>query len=566
MANQELDASVIDPSREGEELDVNLKEEVYKLKQQMTEMDREEIVVHGEDNLCAHSDAIVPLIEVEDDKGPWVYQVFNTVLVEKIPEGKCIPIPKVAAVSVMGDRIHASIGKYVMKFFRNKIHELRLYRMNYFVVGPNNLKLKTTTHHLRLTFTQKTFVEETNDPSFHMKIFNLRPFDQLTNQHDVDETELLDVVGQVVTYEDVKTYKQGDDESVFINVVLEDDQRNKILATLWSELVDQIQHHLNESTIKPLIVVFQHMKAQKFRGNYSVRSCWYQTKIWINSTLPQSIDFKSRLLAARQSNIERITQTSSQQIYSVRDELDKGIVLFKTIRDLMQCTQQNWSIWNLTGDGHTWHATSVVERYMLQVRVMDGTAFISLLLWNREAMQLIGKSAKELKERLLENSLVDADCSYPSELDDILYKKFMFKVIVKKENIESQVEVYKVLKLTDDDDLLKEYNHSLFEDNITDPQFFDGQSSSEDKLFGDLMAERQLKSVLQTPIEKNLSESGSSVLEDGDACNVKISPLKTYDKKTRSANKALAVGPDDDFNSQLSSNKVRRVVKKEKNL
>ncbi|XP_070013837.1 uncharacterized protein [Nicotiana sylvestris] len=39
MANQELDASVIDPSREVEELDVNLmKEEMYKLKQQMAKM------------------------------------------------------------------------------------------------------------------------------------------------------------------------------------------------------------------------------------------------------------------------------------------------------------------------------------------------------------------------------------------------------------------------------------------------------------------------------------------------------------------------------------------------
>ncbi|XP_070006278.1 replication protein A 70 kDa DNA-binding subunit B-like isoform X2 [Nicotiana sylvestris] len=358
--------------------------------------------------------------------------------------------------------------------------------MSYFVVGLNNLKLRTTTHNLRLTFTQKTFVEETTDPGFHMNIFNLRPFDQLTNQHDVDETELfdkssfpfylngrfcktmlltiifIDVVGQVVTYEDVKTYKQGDDQSVFINVVLEDDQ---ILATLWSELVDQIQHHLTESTDKPLIVVFQHMKAQKFRGNYSVRSCWYQTKIWINPTLPQSTEFKSRFLAVRQSNFERITQTSSQQSYSVRDELDKGIILFKTIRDLVQCTHE-CSYWiaaklvNLELDrgwsylacnkctkkvdkvGTTYfckkcneEACYITHRYRLQVRVMDGTAFISLLLWNRDAMQLIGKSAKELKEGLVETSIGDADWSYPTELDDILYKKFMFKVIVKKKNI-----------------------------------------------------------------------------------------------------------------------------------
>ncbi|XP_070014390.1 uncharacterized protein [Nicotiana sylvestris] len=34
------------------------------------EWDRQEIVVHGEDNQCARDDAIVSFIEVEDDKGP----------------------------------------------------------------------------------------------------------------------------------------------------------------------------------------------------------------------------------------------------------------------------------------------------------------------------------------------------------------------------------------------------------------------------------------------------------------------------------------------------------------
>ncbi|XP_070015527.1 uncharacterized protein [Nicotiana sylvestris] len=66
------------------------------------EWDRQEIfVVHGEDNLYAHRDASVPLIEVEDDKGPWVYQVFETVPVEKVPEGKYVPTPKITSASVM---------------------------------------------------------------------------------------------------------------------------------------------------------------------------------------------------------------------------------------------------------------------------------------------------------------------------------------------------------------------------------------------------------------------------------------------------------------------------------
>ncbi|XP_070049510.1 uncharacterized protein [Nicotiana tomentosiformis] len=63
--------------------------------------DRQEIVVHGDKNLSAYHDTIVPFIEVEDDKGPWVYQTFETVSVEKIPEGECIPGPKLPSASVM---------------------------------------------------------------------------------------------------------------------------------------------------------------------------------------------------------------------------------------------------------------------------------------------------------------------------------------------------------------------------------------------------------------------------------------------------------------------------------
>ncbi|XP_019237034.1 PREDICTED: uncharacterized protein LOC109217261 [Nicotiana attenuata] len=65
------------------------------------EWDRKEIVVHGDENLCAYNDTSVPFIEAEDDKGPWVYQTFETVSVEKILEGESIPGPKLASASVM---------------------------------------------------------------------------------------------------------------------------------------------------------------------------------------------------------------------------------------------------------------------------------------------------------------------------------------------------------------------------------------------------------------------------------------------------------------------------------
>ncbi|XP_019226916.1 PREDICTED: replication protein A 70 kDa DNA-binding subunit A-like [Nicotiana attenuata] len=254
-------------------------------------------------------------------------------------------------------------------------------------------------------------------------------------------------------------------------------------------------------------------------------------------------------------NCERITQTNSQQSYSVKDELATGIVSFKTITNLFQCTEEctywiaakvvnlelerGWSYLacnkctkKVDKIGNNFFCKkcneeqcSVGHRYRLQVCVIDGTAFISLLLWNREVMQIIGKSAKELKQGLLEASVLDDDRSYPSELDDILYKRFMFK----------------------------------------DSVIPDGQSSGGEKQFGDFMAESQVTSTPQTPIQKSISESGSSVVEDGADWKAKLSPLKTYDKRTRSSKSASGVIADDDLNCQLSSKKVRKVIKKEKN-
>nr|XP_009617693.1 uncharacterized protein LOC104109985 [Nicotiana tomentosiformis] len=63
--------------------------------------DRQEIVVHGDENLSAYNDTVFPFIEAEDDKVPWVYQTFETVSVEKVPKGECNPGPKLPSVSIM---------------------------------------------------------------------------------------------------------------------------------------------------------------------------------------------------------------------------------------------------------------------------------------------------------------------------------------------------------------------------------------------------------------------------------------------------------------------------------
>ncbi|XP_070011312.1 uncharacterized protein [Nicotiana sylvestris] len=120
------------------------------------------------------------------------------------------------------DRIHATIRRVVMHIFKTKIHEMRLYVMKNFVVEPNNLKIKTNKHKVKLTFSHRTNVYEISDPQFNLNIFNFKPYEHLTNQLAVDENELFDVIGEVISHGNVESYDQGGKPSTFMNLKLED--------------------------------------------------------------------------------------------------------------------------------------------------------------------------------------------------------------------------------------------------------------------------------------------------------------------------------------------------------
>ncbi|KAM3356081.1 hypothetical protein P3S68_022795 [Capsicum galapagoense] len=153
---------------------------------------------------------------------------------------------------------------------------------------------------------------------------------------------------------------------------------------------------------------------------------------------------------------------------------------------------------------------------------MNETDLITLLLWNREAVQLLGKTVKEPKEGLID----DDECSYPSELDDIVEKKLMFKVMVKESNIYKQDEVCKVLKFVDDEALFKEYCHPSLE--YTDSLFEGAQNKGSDELF-------------ETLIKNNLSGCGSSLTE------ISVDSIeKHYTKRSKGARKLPMQEYDDE--------------------
>ncbi|XP_019233931.1 PREDICTED: uncharacterized protein LOC109214470 [Nicotiana attenuata] len=147
-------------------------------------------------------------------------------------------------------------------------------------------------------------------------------------------------------------------------------------------------------------------------------------------------------------------------------------------------------------------------------------------------MFLIGKSAKELKEGFLENTGAVEKYPYPVELNNILQRKFMFKVIIKRENIHLQKEVYSVVKLTDEEQLINKYSSDQPSDDLTEPDFNNNQVLDGEKECEDSTEDNDLTDIAHTPAKIGITNTATMVEEDP--------------------------------NAQLSGNKMKRVFKKKK--
>ncbi|XP_049375033.1 uncharacterized protein LOC125840091 [Solanum verrucosum] len=371
-----------------------------------------------------------------------------------------------------------------------------------------------------------------------------------------------------------------------IEVILMDEKGDHIHATLGRSLFPNfresikemglyfiknfvIKPYLNESNDKPIVVVMQLIRSHRFRDQISVKNTWHTSKLYINSSLPQVDEFSSRIKFVLGESSQRLTQISSQRNQSIATELASGSVTVHEIEKLIdyrhkenyyivakiihleidhgwsflackQCAKgvdevgdklycrqcgfvesvirrygqnSNFSIYvsyklnNLT--------KLTIQRYKLKVRVLDDTGTISVMLWDGVATKMIGKSAADL----FETTGAANKSAYPMELDNIVDNTYMFKLELQSSNGEGQDEVFKVVTFTDDEDIIEKYRPPPRGETFKDSDFNENQVSLDDREF---MVPNKIKKI--------------------DAVTV----------------------DEEDPNSQLSGNKIKRVFKKKK--
>lgn len=69
---------------------------------------------------------------------------------------------------------------------------------------------------------------------------------------------------------------------------------NKVSCTLWGDFVNDIMTCLEKVGEEPMVIVLQMCRAKQFRGEISVSNTFHVSKMIINGTLEEIVEFRDR--------------------------------------------------------------------------------------------------------------------------------------------------------------------------------------------------------------------------------------------------------------------------------
>ncbi|XLR20906.1 hypothetical protein S83_048818 [Arachis hypogaea] len=422
----------------------------------------------------------------------------------------------------MGGRIQASVPKALVRRWNDNLAEFKMYKMSNFIVVDKREKTKTTMNRWTLNFSHRTVVLLVENPTFPLQAFRLTQIPELLNADRIDDSQLVDIMGEVVGKEDPRELiTSKGKETKRLAILVEDLDNYRIGCVLFGDMVDQILPYLDDGRVEPLIVVLQFFRPSRWNEKTSVQSHFDISKLRINPDLDEVRDFRDRRLAATPSNLVRISQVNTNNSHSGADELKRGDVTVNTIEEALNSTQEG-PLWiagtvvaiNSGKDdwfykscrkcpkkvetpignryecgkcGHTHGSASLrfvfrfsicfgwtmllqvtklcnlSNRFKVEVMAYDGTGSITLLLWDRETVQLCGRQAEQIKD---EEELYAE--GYPAALESLLERKLLFKVNVKSSNIKLYDQVYTVMKVCEDDTIFEMHLPNKTFSTVTD--------------------------------------------------------------------------------------------------
>ncbi|XP_074278221.1 replication protein A 70 kDa DNA-binding subunit A-like [Silene latifolia] len=378
------------------------------------------------------------------------------------------------------DKIQASVKDKLIRVYRPLIHEGELYTISNFLVLENNDKLKTCKNKWKINFHRNTSVKDCPPIGIDKFGFEMVSFQNIFDQLPLPNV-FIDIIGclkgkspvEIVRDEDGKTTKK-------MTIKLRDENSLILEVLLWGDYVDLLLNYVDSHPEKRVVVIVQFAKLKYFNRIPYVSNSFYATKLLLNKNCEATTSFLERY-GDTDDDAYLLEEIAVGRSLSIQEEflsLTKRVQIADIVAIKEPCfcvvvgtikrveTQHDWFYsscklcatevtMNDNGTFYCFKCKKTVKfvstRYKVVFKVEDDSGSASLLMFCREMIQLIQKTAVDLRETLIKNG---EDGLFPIEFDDLLEKQFLFKLNISEYNLSKNYKVYTVSRITDDPELL----------------------------------------------------------------------------------------------------------------
>ncbi|RID67018.1 hypothetical protein BRARA_D02124 [Brassica rapa] len=398
-------------------------------------------------------------------------------------------------VDEKGDRIQASLKQKLIKKYKRELKEgAYLDVMNFEVLG-NNGDYRGTTHPYKINFIWTTYVK-TSEKIPNLSRFNLSPFPDILSQSNVDDV-FIDILGEIVGMGEITERNYAGNSTKLLDIQLRDLSETIIECTLWEKHAEDLHSYVKNNKTGPVILLGSLMRTKRYNGKISVQNSRFSTKLFLNEDIDEISVFKKGMANAdtlapftvspmppptrNKKDVESFPLSCWKTIDQITSTMEESTcVTFASI----VAFQKECRWWYLgckgccsTAQPYFNPVTEQIEpnkyscdtcekdeittilRYKVQVKVADHTGSTCFLLFDREVIQLIHKSAYELLEQQVQ---FNREGEIPQELMDLEGRKFAWIIRVKGTEKNYKQPSFNVIKLTDKPEVIHR-----FQDNVT---------------------------------------------------------------------------------------------------
>ncbi|KAL6555840.1 hypothetical protein OROHE_007114 [Orobanche hederae] len=341
--------------------------------------------------------------------------------------------------------------------FEKLIKEGGFYRFTNFEIEQNNEEFIATRHPYRLKFHKFTSPRPAVDlpiPKYGFKFISFAEFEA-----DKYAKLLVDVIAEVMNVGDIVELNKNGQQTKRVAIHLLDSIGDTIECTLWNNYADQMVNYW-KSKDGPVCVILQYAMVKDFRHfmnsikeNGDARHLISKQSLSHGSDA-QSDDFSTLLQFKSISELDSTTEECCCLINAKILNIHTNYNWFydacnKCFKKVSVLDKSYWC------EKCKMRPTFVLTRYKVHVRVEDESGTTPFVLFDHQVSQILGKSAADLKQAL---DLAGEDDSFPDELEQLIDKKFLFKLEISNYTLQQRVKMYTVLKMSQDEQIMSKFN------------------------------------------------------------------------------------------------------------